>query len=125
MQWGSNSMHFVYDALGAAAVIYNGAAYYYLRNAQGDITGLVNTSGTQVVSYTYDAWGKLLSTTGTMASTLGVYNPLRYRGYFYDTETGLYYLTSRYYNPTWGRFINADTAYISTGQGIVGSNMFA
>ena len=97
MTWGSNSMHFVYDALGAAAVVYNGTTYYYLRNAMGDITGLVNTSGAQVVSYTYDAWGKLLSTTGTLASTLGVDNPLRYRGYFYDTETGLYYLTSRYY----------------------------
>ena len=76
-----------------------------------------------MVSYTYDVWGKLLSTTGTLASTLGVYNPLRYRGYFYDTETGLYYLMSRYYNPTWGRFINADI-FITTGQGIVGSNMF-
>ena len=57
----------------------------------------MNGAGTPVVSYTYDAWGKLLSTTGTMASTLGAYNPLRYRGYFYDTETGLYYLMSRYY----------------------------
>ena len=122
--WGSNSMHFVYDALGAAAVVYNGTTYYYLRNAQGDIVGIVDTSGNTVVSYAYDAWGKLLSTTGTMASTLGVDNPLRYRGYFYDTETGLYYLTSRYYNPTWGRFINED-GYVSTGQGILGNNMFA
>jgi RHS repeat-associated protein len=59
-----------------------------------------------------------------MASTLGLYNPLRYRGYVYDTELGLYYLQSRYYNPTWGRFINAD-ALVSTGQGILGNNMFA
>ena len=51
-------------------------------------------------------------------------NPLRYRGYVYDTETGLYYLQSRYYNPGWGRFINAD-AYLSTGQGFNGHNMFA
>ena len=59
-----------------------------------------------------------------MASTLGTLNPLRYRGYVYDTETGLYYLQSRYYNPTRGRFLNAD-AFTSTGQGLLGNNMFA
>ena len=80
--------------------------------------------GTAVVQYTYDAWGKILTTTGSMASTLGVHNPLRYRGYVYDTETGLYYLQSRYYDPQMGRFINAD-ALVSTGQGILGNNMFA
>ena len=76
-----------------------------------------------MVAYTYDAWGKLLSTTGSMAGTLGEYNPLRYRGYVYDTETGLYYLNSRYYNPETGRFINVD-GYVSTGQGFSGHNMF-
>ena len=96
MTWGSNKMSFVYDVLGPAAVIYNGTTYYYTRNAQGDVTGIVNASGTQVVAYNYDAWGNLLSTTGTMAETLGATNPLRYRGYVYDTETGLYYLQSRY-----------------------------
>ena len=59
-----------------------------------------------------------------MASTLGVHNPLRYRAYVYDTETSLYYLRSRYYNPAIGRFINAD-GYVATGQGILGNNMFA
>ena len=88
------------------------------------MTGLVTTSGMRVVTYTYDAWGSPLSTTGSLASTLGEQNPLRYRGYVYDTETGLYYLQSRYYNPAWGRFINAD-GYASTGQGIIGNNMFA
>ena len=107
---GSNKLHFTYDSLGPASVTYNGVKYFYLKNAQGDVTGLVNASGTQVVSYTYDPWGAPMSTDGTMASTLGAANPLRYRGYVYDTETGLYYLSSRYYNPTWGRFINADTA---------------
>ena len=77
-----------------------------------------------VVRYAYDAWGKVLSITGSMADTLGVQNPLRYRGYVYDQETGLYYLQSRYYNPEIGRFINAD-ALIATGQGILGNNMFA
>ncbi len=85
---------------------------------------IVNSSGSPVVNYTYNAWGKLCRTTGSMASTLGTYNPLRYRGYVYDTDTGLYYLQSRYYNPEMGRFINADS-YASTGQGIIGNNMFA
>ena len=68
-----------------------------------------------MVEYTYDAWGNLLSTTGSLAETLGKLNPLRYRGYVYDHETGLYYLQSRYYDPEIGRFINAD-ALVSTGQ---------
>lgn len=80
----------------------NGRSYFYLKNAQGDVTGLVNTTGTQVVAYTYDAWGNPISTTGSMATTLGEDNPFRYRSYVYDTETGLYYLGSRYYNPETG-----------------------
>ena len=88
MTWGSNKLHFTYDSLGPASVTYNGVKYFYLKNAQGDVTGLVNASGTQVVSYTYDPWGAPLSTGGTMAATLGAANPLRYRGYVYDSETG-------------------------------------
>ena len=68
----------------------------------------MDESGVRVVEYIYDAWGKLISTTGTLATTLGADNPFRYRGYYYDTETGLYYLTTRYYDPETGRFINAD-----------------
>ena len=98
MAWGSNKLHFTYDSIGPASVTYNGNRYF-------DVTGLVNASG-------------------TMAATLGAANPLRYRGYVYDTETGLYYLSRRYYNPVWGMFINAD-GYASTGQGFTGDNMFA
>ena len=76
------------------------------------------------MEYTYDAWGNILSCTGTRANTIGKTNPIRYRGYVYDEETGLYYLGSRYYNPEWGRFLNAD-GYVSTGQGFIGNNMFA
>ena len=118
LTWGGNKLHFTYDSTGPLSVNYNGTEYFYVKNAQGDVTGLVSASGTRVVTYTYDAWGNPLAT------TLGAQNPLRYRGYVYDTETGLYYLQSRYYNPAWGRFINAD-AYASTGQGIIGNNMFA
>ena len=81
-------------------------------------------SGTRVVEYTYDAWGKLISTSGSLASTLGADNPFRYRGYYYDTETGLYYLMTRYYDPEVGRFLSADV-YLSTGQGVLGNNRFA
>lgn len=109
MAWGANRMHFTYDAVGPLSVNFNGTEYFYLKNAQGDVTGLVDSTGAKVVHYTYDPWGKTWSASGTLATTLGTFNPLRYRGYVYDTETGLYYLNSRYYNPAWGRFINADT----------------
>ena len=81
---------------------------------------LVTASSTAVATYTYDAWGNILSISGSMASI----NPLRYRSYYYDSETGFYYLQSRYYDPANHRFINADS-YASTGQGITGTNMFA
>ena len=104
---------------------HNGVKYFYLKNAQGDVTGLVNASGTQVVSYVYDPWGAPMSTDGTMTSTLGAANPLRYRGYVYDTETGFYYVSSRYYNPEVGRWINADNQIAGVGGEILGYNMFA
>ena len=129
MQWieidgSESSFHFTYDATGPMSMTFYGAEYFYLKNAQGDVTGLVDSSGTQVVAYAYDAWGNILTTTGSMAGSLGYTNPFRYRGYFYDTETGLYYLNSRYYDPGVGRFINADE-YVSTNQGILGDNGFA
>jgi len=121
---GNNTLYFNYGANGTPmSVIYNGTYYYYITNIQGDIVAITNSSGSIVVRYTYDAWGNILSTTGSMATTLGMHNPLRYRGYVYDQETSLYYLQSRYYNPELGRFINADK-YTSTGQNILGSNMF-
>ncbi len=123
---GSNTpMYYLYDASGKLwAVQYNSNTYLYVRNAQGDITKLINNAGDVVVEYTYDAWGNLMSTTGSMASTLGAANPYRYRGYRYDTETGLYYLQSRYYNPQWGRFVNAD-GQINTDDDSTGLNLFA
>ena len=98
--------------------------YYYPRNAQGDAVKLIDKTGSTVVEYTYDTWGKLLSTTGSLAATFGAEQPFRYRGYVYDEETGFYYLQSRYYNPEVGRFISADV-YLSTGQGVLGHNSYA
>jgi len=125
MTVADKEMYFNYDASGVpVSIVYNGTSYYYVTNLQGDVVGIVNQSGNQLVAYTYDAWGNVLTTTGSSAGSLGKYNPLRYRGYVYDTETKLYYLQSRYYNPEWGRFINAD-AFAATGQGLLGNNMFA
>ena len=125
MTVGEDTLTFFYDAAGQPmSVLYNGTTYFYITNLQGDVIGLLDASGQQVVAYTYDAWGNSLTVTGSMASTLGQLNPLRYRGYVYDEETQLYYLQSRYYNPEIGRFINAD-AFTSTGQGVLGNNMYA
>ena len=119
----TETLSFSYDASGIPmSVIYNGTAYYYTVNLQGDVMAIVDASGTSVVSYAYDAWGNVLSVTGTMADTLGEINPLRYRGYVYDQETELYYLQSRYYAPEAGRFINTDIL-LSTG-GLLGHNTF-
>jgi RHS repeat-associated protein len=116
------TIHYSYAGEGTpVSMNVNGTEYYYLKNAQGDITHIVDGDGNEVASYEYDAWGNHLEVTGGDIAQL---NPYRYRGYRYDSETGLYYLQSRYYNPEWGRFINAD-GYVNTGQGIVGSNMFA
>ena len=122
---GDQVLTFYYDDQGSpVSVELNGTRYYYHRNLQGDVIGLYIYTGAQVVSYTYDPWGKLLSITDTSGTDIGTINPLRYRGYYYDTETGFYFLQSRYYDPTVGRFINAD-GYVSTGQGISSYNMFA
>ena len=125
MTKGSDTLYFTYDAAGnPLTVTYNDTVYYYGTNLQGDIAEIYNAAGTMVVGYRYNAYGELDSMFGSMADTLGILNPLRYRGYVYDTETKLYYLQSRYYNPEWGRFINAD-GFVTTGQGFVGNNMFA
>ncbi len=119
--YGSNVLDFFYDQNGQPfAFKYNGTLYYYITNLQGDVIYVLNSSGATVASYKYDPYGNIVSVSGTMAEI----NPLRYRGYYFDQDTGLYYLQSRYYDPAIGRFINADV-YTSTGQGVLGNNMFA
>jgi len=119
---GNDELHFYYDASDKPAMVeYNGMMYAYVHNLQGDIVAILDDSGATVVRYTYDAWGKPLSCTGTLAASLGKLNPFRYRGYVYDEETGLYYLCSRYYHPWRGRFMNVDKFI---GKGLV-SSVFA
>jgi len=124
------TMTFAYDAAGKPWIMdyfVNGtptAWYFFEYNAQGDVIGLLNSSNQRVVEYRYDAWGKPLSVTGSLANTIGQYNPFRYRAYVWDNETGWYYLKSRYYDPSIRRFISRD-ALMSTGQGLLGLNMYA
>ena len=94
--------------------------YYYILNLQGDVVQIIDEGGVLQAEYVYSPWGEVISAEGDLAEV----NPLRYRGYYYDSETGFYYLQSRYYDPENHRFINADS-FASTGQGIVGTNMFA
>ena len=123
-------LDFVYDESGkpfALKYSTNGTSfqtYYYVLNLQGDVVKLIHYipgfEYESVATYEYDAWGNIASSSGRLAEI----NPLRYRGYYYDNETGFYYLQSRYYDPANRRFISADV-YASTGQGFVGTNMFA
>ncbi len=106
---GNDTLHYSYDSRGQlVSFSLNGTPYFYTRNGQGDITGLIDASVVEVVRYTYDSWGKPVSITDTSSTGVGAKNPYRYRGYRYDTESGLYYLQSRYYDPSIKRFISAD-----------------
>ena len=134
--WTQNGVEYlllyVYDDAGSPIAIkyrtsnYAEGAYdvYFLeKNLQGDIIAVYNELGNKIGSYTYDAWGNFTlayNSTATLDRLIvGNYNPFRYRGYYYDTTTQLYYLQSRYYNAQWGRFLNADT-YINANGGING-----
>ena len=136
-QYVVKDLRYYYDAAGHPSAIraftrtsstaeFTSNIYYLLTNMQGDVIAIYNEAGQKIYEYAYDAWGNILrsaqiSTGGRAANQV---NPFRYRGYYYDTETGLYYLQSRYYNPQWGRFLNAD-GYVSTGTGLLGYNMYA
>ena len=134
-QWGNKSLEFIYDDGNQPfAMIYNDGStstlYYYVLNAQGDVIALLNANGTLAASYNYGAWGNY-SVHGadgkktTDATFIGHINPLRYRGYYYDRETRLYYLQSRYYDFANCRFINADTFATTDANGFLSANMFA
>ena len=99
--------------------------YYFVCNWRGDVVQIYNTSGELVATYDYDAWGRVVeNSTDQDTQNIAEANPIRYRGYYYDTETRLYYLKSRYYDPATKRFLNAD-GLVSTGIEDVCKNMFA
>ena len=84
------------------------AMYFYVRDTLENILGIIDKNGNLVVQYAYNAWGKIQSITGTLATTVGEYNPFRYKGYHFDSDTGMYYCHTRYYVPDWCRWLCAD-----------------
>ena len=112
-QHGANNIYFQYNVDKPIGFILNQNQYYYLTNPSGDIVGITDSKCDLIATYTYDEWGKLLSIETAEENNseqlkIAEINPLRYRGYYYDNETGYYYLQSRYYDPELGRFISAD-----------------
>ena len=124
--WGSHVLDIIYDNTGKPyALNYDGTMYYYVLNLQGDVISIISRWGSTEGRYTYDAWGNILAVSGDIAYL----NPIRYRGYYYDSETRLYYLGSRYYDPQVRRFINTDGAAFATfntySNGLTDKNYFA
>ena len=127
----SSALWYFYDADGNPSGIrykdHNGTVndYYFVCNWRGDVIQIYNAAGELVSTYDYDAWGRVSeNSTDKDTQNIAEINPIRYRGYYYDSETGLYYLKSRYYDPAVKRFLNAD-GYVATGQSILGNNMFS
>lgn len=122
-------MYFLYDLTGVTGFKYNNNVYYYLKNLQGDIVGILDSNNQQIVEYQYDSWGNLLSIKDQFGNEIsdsnhiGVLNPYRYRSYYYDTETKLYYINSRYYNPSWGRFVSVDSI-LGANDDIISYNLY-
>ena len=117
------TLFFYYDTENSpVALSYNGKMFYYVKNLQGDIVKILDEDGNEKADYVYNAWGDIISQSDDELASI---NPLRYRGYVYDEDTTLYYLQTRYYDPTTGRFINADdTAYIGATGTVLSANIF-
>ena len=127
----SRNITYYYGTNGVVGFNYNGTDYYYRKNLQGDVIAIYTATGTLVAEYVYDAWGRVISVrdangnVNTNNSFIGNINSIRYRSYYYDTETGLYYLNSRYYDPETGRFINADDVQCLDPETLGGINLYA
>lgn len=126
-----NIIYYLYDFGGLVGLKYNGNLYYFEKNLQDDIIGIIDENGSKIVTYVYDSWGKILSIkdqNGNDISTnlnhIGNINPFRYRSYYYDQETGLYYLNHRYYNPEIGRFISPDIV-LGANEDMLSYNLYA
>ena len=117
------TLFFYYDTENSpVALSYNGNMFYYVKNLQGDIVKILDEDGQEKADYVYNAWGDIMSQSDDELASI---NPLRYRGYVYDEDTTMYYLQTRYYDPTTGRFINADnTIFIGSSGTAIGDNIF-
>lgn len=123
---GTTTLYFLYDSVGEIIGFkYSGNNYIYIKNSTNDIVGIADTDGNIIANYAYDAWGKVISITGSNA-TIGEINPFRYRSYYYDSDIQMYYLQSRYFEPEIGRFINSDNVnYLGMTESEVSYNPFA
>lgn len=125
-----NYIYYYYDESGVCGMCYNGSEYYYRKNIFGDVIEIYNNLGTLQCRYVYDAWGnhKVYNASGSEISAevlnIGNINPIRYRGYYWDKEFGLYYLQSRYYDPLLGRFISADSVEYLEPESVSGLNLY-
>ena len=109
--WDGNTLTPLYDNEDSVCgILYNNEPYYFIKNLQGDVIAIVDKNAQTVARYTYDAWGVCTIVTDTSGADIATISPFRYRGYYYDTEIGLYYLQSRYFDANVGRFVNADKA---------------
>ena len=136
-EWGNNLVLYLYDADGSPiGMQYRNTSYaegtfdtyWFEKNLQGDVVAVYNQAGTKLIAYTYDAWGNSsVSYYNSGASTTATYNPFRYRGYYFDSESGFYYLNSRYYDPAIGRFITADklATVKATAFSVTDKNLYA
>ena len=111
--WDGNTLVPLYDNEDSVCgILYNRVPYYFIKNLQGDVIAIVDKDAKTVARYSYDAWGAVTNavtyTELTDGVDIAVINPFRYRGYYYDQQTGLYYLQSRYYDAGVGRFISED-----------------
>ena len=125
-----NKLIYGYDESGIASIEYGNTRYCVQKNVQGDVVALVDGNKAVVAKYVYDAWGdhKVLDAAGienTNNDFIGNINPIRYRGYYYDTETNLYYLISRYYDSETGRFISPDHISAINPKVLNGLNLYA
>ena len=118
----TGTIEYLYGFDEVIGFIYNGITYHYEKNTLNDVTAIVDGNGNIKAKYLYDAWGNHTITLDI--DGIGTLNPFRYKTYYYDVETGLYYLQNRYYDPEVGRFLNADT-HVNANGTILGFNMFA
>ena len=126
----SRELWFIYDEKGQPYLLISKEGsdvqvYWYLLNAFGDVIGLLNSTQQIVATYRYDPYGRIIDEWISSNDDIGTINPLRYRGYYYDSETGFYYLQSRYYDPEIGRFISNDSFATTDSHDLLSSNMFA
>ena len=120
--WGNNTLIPLYDnEESVCGIVYNDEPFYFLKNLQGDVIAVTDKNGVAVAKYSYDAWGVCTVLSDISDCGISQINPYRYRSYYYDSETGMYYLQSRYYDPVVGRFINADNFF---GKTILGKNLY-